>query len=517
MAIFNLAMSNLTTSSPSEAHRDNRNRGENNNSNNSHRNSHSNHTGDEHTQSDHKLLAEAWSCQQLQNPLAQGDTALNALGRINVFTANEGFATEEPGSVSGLPVAACLIQELEAMPGFFGGGEKNTMKRRRVSQQQKTMKFADEDEYSSHSSTSGSSLSSAGVVAPVLATSSQEQKVQASSIQLLEHQILLSEPKPLERKASQGSKHHGQTQADRAASPSSQSSSSSSSSSAQSPKKTPGMASSAATNTPAGGEDSRFRNYQEGQWSERFNELVQFSKLMGHTNVPHNYPRNKPLARWVKRQRYQFRLLKEGQASTMTEKRIQTLEEIGFVWDCFGDTWKEKLEDLKAYKHVHGNCDVPCNYGVNPQLATWVKCQRRQYKLFVDGKASSITLDRIQTLESMGFRWGLRSSKKRKAQQEQEQQQQAAAAALPTAASSLFCNNLAAGSAMAMPFASTPNAFPAAAPSIRQAIQVQQQLHLQQVQQQQLLFSQASNIHPGSSQPDLMSADSIGMLDFRAI
>ena len=160
--------------------------------------------------------------------------------------------------------------------------------------------------------------------------------------------------------------------------------------------------------------ECRYRSYQVGQWSEKFRELLGFKQQHGHVLVPHKYKYNLPLARWVKRQRYQYKLMKEGGQSTLSQERIQMLEDVGFVWDFQGDAWVEKIADLIAYRQKHSNCDVPCNYAENPRLATWVKCQRRQYKLMVDGKPSSMTPERIHELESLGFRWGLRTHKKRR-------------------------------------------------------------------------------------------------------
>lgn len=159
-------------------------------------------------------------------------------------------------------------------------------------------------------------------------------------------------------------------------------------------------------------DNSRFRPYQACQWSEKFEELCLYRKANGHCLVPHTYRENLPLARWVKRQRYQYKLMKEGKPSTMTEDRVKDLEDIGFVWDSQGAAWSERLEELRAYQRNFGHCNVPSNYSVNPQLATWVKCQRRQYKLYHDSKPSNMTANRIQELEVLGFEWELRTYKK---------------------------------------------------------------------------------------------------------
>lgn len=158
--------------------------------------------------------------------------------------------------------------------------------------------------------------------------------------------------------------------------------------------------------------EGRFRPYQAGQWAERFNDLKDYREKNGNCLVPHTYKENLPLARWVKRQRYQYKLMVEGKSSTMTEERVTALEEIGFIWDSQGAAWGERLEELKEFRSIYMHCNVPSNYSENPQLATWVKCQRRQYKLHMEGKPSNMTAQRIRDLETIGFEWLLRSYKK---------------------------------------------------------------------------------------------------------
>lgn len=156
----------------------------------------------------------------------------------------------------------------------------------------------------------------------------------------------------------------------------------------------------------------RFRPYQAGQWSEKFAELCAYKDAMGHCLVPHTFSENLPLARWVKRQRYQYKLMRDGKSSTMTEERVKALEDIGFVWDSQGAAWGERLAELRLYRTEFGHCNVPSNFSQNPQLATWVKCQRRQYKLHQEGKPSNMTPQRVRELENLGFEWELRSYKK---------------------------------------------------------------------------------------------------------
>jgi hypothetical protein len=70
---------------------------------------------------------------------------------------------------------------------------------------------------------------------------------------------------------------------------------------------------------------------------------------------------------------------------------------------------------MKEFKLVTGHCNVPSQFETNQKLATWVKCQRRQYKLFVAKiPPSNMTTERAVRLHQLGFVWELRSHGKKK-------------------------------------------------------------------------------------------------------
>jgi hypothetical protein len=70
-----------------------------------------------------------------------------------------------------------------------------------------------------------------------------------------------------------------------------------------------------------------------------------------------------------------------------------------------GTAWEDRLSELADYRKVHGHCNVPCRYNENAKLGRWVATQRYQY-----GLTSTITLPRIQALQSLGFEWGSRDA-----------------------------------------------------------------------------------------------------------
>jgi hypothetical protein len=156
---------------------------------------------------------------------------------------------------------------------------------------------------------------------------------------------------------------------------------------------------------------------QSGRWQERFQDLCKFRQDYGHCCVPSHWPQNPPLSQWVKRQRCQYKRKKEGQHSTMTEDRNKALEQLNFVWDLHSAFWEERLKELYAFQDMHGHCNVPTTYPENPPLAVWVKCQRRQFKLYsctTEGaKRSNMTLTRIAKLARVGFLFKPRDIKRK--------------------------------------------------------------------------------------------------------
>eukprot|EP00553_Chaetoceros_curvisetus_P002123 CAMPEP_0204625150 /NCGR_PEP_ID=MMETSP0717-20131115/10898_1 /ASSEMBLY_ACC=CAM_ASM_000666 /TAXON_ID=230516 /ORGANISM="Chaetoceros curvisetus" /LENGTH=407 /DNA_ID=CAMNT_0051640773 /DNA_START=42 /DNA_END=1265 /DNA_ORIENTATION=+ len=171
--------------------------------------------------------------------------------------------------------------------------------------------------------------------------------------------------------------------------------------------------SSGSSGSRCGKKDSkRFKPFHEEKWNEHLDQLRAFKKKFGHCLVPHTFPENQHLARWVKRQRRQYKLMLTGnKCSTMTQERVDILNDEGFIWDSHDIVWRERYNQLVEYKAKHGHTRVPSYCQENPQLASWVKCQRRQYKLFWEGKRSSMSAERTELLESIGFTWEVKKQR----------------------------------------------------------------------------------------------------------
>jgi hypothetical protein len=153
------------------------------------------------------------------------------------------------------------------------------------------------------------------------------------------------------------------------------------------------------------------RPTQSDQWNRKYRDLEDFWRKYQHCHVPNNWKQNEPLAHWVRRQRHQYRLKMEGKHSTVSDDRRMALEKLGFVWDSHAAVWGERYQELYEFKAIHGHCKVPRSFPSNPQLAIWVKCQRRQFKFYGTGERTSMTPERLARLCNLGFLWNAKSSK----------------------------------------------------------------------------------------------------------
>jgi len=78
-------------------------------------------------------------------------------------------------------------------------------------------------------------------------------------------------------------------------------------------------------------------------------------------------------------------------------------------------SWFDRIDQLRQYKKVHGNCLVPKRYKENPSLGNWVNKQRQHYRKFKENESSSsLTQEKIDALDSLGFIWDASKIKRTK-------------------------------------------------------------------------------------------------------
>lgn len=133
-------------------------------------------------------------------------------------------------------------------------------------------------------------------------------------------------------------------------------------------------------------------------WDGRYQQLLQFKEEYGHCNVPTNDEHFSKLSGWVQHQRAEKKKKACGKKSRLTDENEQLLESAGFIWSIKEWNWRQRLEDLKQYKQLHGHCSVPTRDG---ELGGWVMTQRLTY-----GK-NMLPLAREEALNDLGFIWDM--------------------------------------------------------------------------------------------------------------
>ena len=162
------------------------------------------------------------------------------------------------------------------------------------------------------------------------------------------------------------------------------------------------------------------------RWEARCKQLSQYKKLYGDCCVPQNYPEDPGLGLWVKVQRRSYKLLRASKQSPLSEERLKRLDKMGFVWDGplnvrYSERWKDKkqppahpeswnvrFQQLRLFWEQYGHCRVPQGY---PVLGLWVKSQRMGYRHMTNKRKSSLTIEKLQKLQSIGFEWRLTKQK----------------------------------------------------------------------------------------------------------
>jgi hypothetical protein len=127
------------------------------------------------------------------------------------------------------------------------------------------------------------------------------------------------------------------------------------------------------------------------QWEQGFAALVRFHKRQGHCRVTINHEEDGyRLGRWVSKQR--------DKQKSLTPKKVQQLEALGFIWDPHLVQWEESFSILKKLRDREGHCRIPNSAKVDGfWLGAWAARQRRA--------KDELTSDQIKRLNAIGFIW----------------------------------------------------------------------------------------------------------------
>jgi hypothetical protein len=127
----------------------------------------------------------------------------------------------------------------------------------------------------------------------------------------------------------------------------------------------------------------------DAQWEARFAELLAYKVDHGDVNIPNEW--HTGLGAWIGTQRqYKKRMC-------LAQEKIVRLNEIGFDWDPVETQWRQRFEELIAYKTEHDSLDVPVSWPTG--LGSWVNVQRTFCK------NRKLSPEKIRQLNDVGFNW----------------------------------------------------------------------------------------------------------------
>jgi hypothetical protein len=127
-------------------------------------------------------------------------------------------------------------------------------------------------------------------------------------------------------------------------------------------------------------------------------ELRAFKTRFGHSRVPGEWPENRPLGGWVRRQRRLHEL------NDLRDDRRKALEALGFEFELDGPVmvpWETRYQELVHFRRRFGHCRVPRRRPGSPGLRNWVQTQRYAFH------QGTLARRRIRALQALGFEWRL--------------------------------------------------------------------------------------------------------------
>ena len=147
-------------------------------------------------------------------------------------------------------------------------------------------------------------------------------------------------------------------------------------------------------------------------WIDRFRDLEEYVAKNGDTLVPQLYELNPGLGIWVRNQRTQYKLFKEGKQSKLSLDRIKMLKSLDFEWNAKEAKWMASFVELGKHMRENGLGALP-SYQENRRLRNWADEQRKQYRK--KGPLADLTLGkqpgcrltqkRIDLLNLLAFPW----------------------------------------------------------------------------------------------------------------
>jgi hypothetical protein len=150
---------------------------------------------------------------------------------------------------------------------------------------------------------------------------------------------------------------------------------------------------------------------RENDWMKNYENLKEYMAREGRGKMPTR--RKDSLGVWCDGQINAYNKYKKGDAAYITQKKIDLLNEIGFVWDRNSNTWALRFQALKKFYKKHGHCRVPKDYQ-DTVVYRWVSKERTKYRNYVAGNKPCQTEEQWKMLKSIRLMDGKRVTTKKK-------------------------------------------------------------------------------------------------------
>jgi hypothetical protein len=139
---------------------------------------------------------------------------------------------------------------------------------------------------------------------------------------------------------------------------------------------------------------------RDKQWKMLYERLVEFERKNGHCKVRFRHEQDRPLGRWVAKQRRNYIY------NNIRRDRKELLDAIGFAWNVEKGNknsdyqWNMQFEKLVEFQRKNGHFIVPKKYEQDKSLGKWVDAQ--QLLLTYTKKMRG---DRKERLDELGLFW----------------------------------------------------------------------------------------------------------------
>lgn len=169
------------------------------------------------------------------------------------------------------------------------------------------------------------------------------------------------------------------------------------------------------TNMIGSPEPKRQRLEEDGArqiWNEMFFELLHYRAEHGDMKVrAKEDAKYRRLYEWIVAQRKEFKAFQEDpNTSALLEEQIVVLDSLQFPWNTRGeDHWNLNFDSLKKFYKEHDHTMVSRSDQEHQKLSMWVVDQRRQMKLWKEGKQTTMTKERQKLLDDLDFTWQIRN------------------------------------------------------------------------------------------------------------